>query len=405
MQAEKEFESALNPTVKKLGLVSFFADVASEMLYPVTPIFLTTVLGASMSYLGLIEGIAEAVASLLKTYSGSWSDSIARRKPFIIVGYFLGAISKPFIGLSHSWTQVLAARVLDRTGKGIRSAPRDALIVDSVAPSQRGAALGWHRGMDTLGAAVGPLFAILLLSLNPSDLRSLYYWALIPGLISVIVIFTIRESKHEVHPKPFENPFKTWDKCGSDFKKYIFAWGVFSIANSSDVFLLMKAKSVGLSTQSVILLFCVYNLIYALSSPYLGKLSDRVDRMKVLVAGLAIFALVYLGFGLASANWHFWLLFGIYGIYMGATDGVGKALAVDLAPKEFKATSIGILGTVTGACTIVASVLAGMIWDHFGSMWTFVFAAAGAALTIVILSFLINSKNNSQEGGYHAPLA
>jgi MFS family permease len=405
MQAEKEFESALNPTVKKLGLVSFFADVASEMLYPVTPIFLTTVLGASMSYLGLIEGIAEAAASLLKTYSGSWSDSIARRKPFIIVGYFLGAISKPFIGLSNSWTQVLAARVLDRTGKGIRSAPRDALIVDSVAPSKRGAALGWHRGMDTLGAAVGPLFAILLLSLNPSDLRSLYYWALIPGLISVIVIFTIRESKPEVHPKPFENPFKTWDKCGSDFKKYIFAWGVFSVANSSDVFLLMKAKSVGLSTQSVILLFCLYNLIYALSSPYLGNLSDRIDRMQVLVGGLAIFALVYLGFGFANANWQFWLLFAIYGIYMGATDGVGKALAVDLAPKEFKATGIGILGTVTGICTIAASVLAGLIWDHFGSTWTFIFAALGSASTIAILLYLIRSKTQPREGSYNAPVA
>ena len=402
---EENKDKVLNPTVVKLGLVSFFADVASEMLYPVTPIFLTTVLGASMSYLGLIEGIAEAIASLLKTYSGSWSDSLGKRKPFIIVGYLLGAISKPFIGMSHSWTQVLGARALDRAGKGIRSAPRDALIVDSVSASKRGAALGWHRGMDTLGAAVGPLLAILLLSINPTDLRSLYFWALIPGLISVIVIFSVREAKHVVHPKPFENPFKTWNKCGADFKKYVLAWGVFSIANSSDVFLLMKAKSVGLTTQSVILLYCVYNLIYALSSPYLGRLSDRVDRMKVLIAGLGIFTLVYLGFGFANASWQFWILFSIYGIYMGATDGVGKALAVDLAPKEFKATGIGILGTVTGVCTIAASVLAGLIWDQCGSVWTFVFAALGAVVTIAILMFLISSKNNSQKRGYHAPVA
>lgn len=404
MQTENEFESALNPTVMKLGLVSFFADVASEMLYPVTPIFLTTVLGASMSYLGLIEGVAEAIASLLKTYSGSWSDSIAKRKPFIIVGYLLGAISKPFIGMSQSWTQVLGARALDRTGKGIRSAPRDALIVDSVSSSKRGAALGWHRGMDTLGAAVGPLLAVLLLSINPTDLRSLYFWALIPGLISVVVIFSVRESKHVAHPKPFENPFKTWNKCGADFKKYVLAWGVFSMANSSDVFLLMKAKSVGVSTESVILLYCAYNLIYALSSPYLGKLSDRVDRMKVLIVGLGIFTLVYLGFGFANASWQFWILFSIYGIYMGATDGVGKALAVDLAPKEFKATSIGILGTVTGVCTIAASIFAGLIWDHFGPLWTFIFAALGSGLTIAILIFLIGSKTKSQKGGYHAPV-
>lgn len=396
---------SLNATVLRLGFVSFFADVASEMLYPVTPIFLTAVLGASMSYLGLIEGIAEAIASLLKTYSGSWSDSIAKRKPFIVVGYFLGAISKPFIGMSHSWPQVLTASALDRTGKGIRSAPRDALIVDSVPASQRGAALGWHRAMDTLGAAVGPLFAILLLSFNPNDLRSLYYWALIPGLISVSIIFGIRESKHEVHAKPFENPFKTWRKCGPDFKKYIFAWGVFSIANSSDVFLLMKAKSAGLSTQSVILLYCAYNLVYAFSSPYLGKLSDTVERMKVLVAGLCIFTLVYLGFGFATEGWHFYLLFGIYGIYMGATDGVGKALAVDLAPKEFKATSLGILGTVTGACTIAASLFAGVIWDHFGSLWTFLFAAAGSTLTIVILLLLLTLNRNSKKGANDASMA
>lgn len=400
-----ENENALNPTVVKLGLVSFFADVASEMLYPVTPIFLTAVLGASMSNLGLIEGVAEAIASLLKTYAGSWSDSVAKRKPFIIVGYFFGAISKPFIGLSQSWTQVLSARALDRTGKGIRSAPRDALIVDSVSASKRGAALGWHRGMDTLGAAVGPLLAIVLLSVNPNDLRSLYYWALIPGLISVAVIFTVREPKHEVHPKPFENPFKTWNKCGPDFRKYIYAWGIFSIANSSDVFLLMKAKSMGLSTQSVILLFCVYNLIYALSSPYLGKLSDRIDRMKVLISGLCIFGLVYLGFGFVNAAWQFWLLFGVYGLYMGATDGVGKALAVDLAPNEYKATSIGILGTVTGVCTIVASVLAGLIWDQFGSQWTFIFAALGSFLTITILIFILKQKSHSRKGGHRASMA
>ena len=402
---ETEKENALNPTVIRLGLVSFFADVASEMLYPVTPIFLTTVLGASMASLGLIEGIAEAIASLLKTYSGSWSDSVARRKPFIIVGYLLGAISKPFIGLSHSWVHVLGARALDRTGKGIRSAPRDALIADSVEPSKRGAAFGWHRGMDTFGAAVGPLLAVLLLSVNPTELRPLYFWALIPGILSVIVIFTIREPKHEAHPKPFENPLKTWNKCGSDFKKYIFTWGVFSIANSSDVFLLMKAKSVGLSTQSVILLFCVYNLIYSLSSPYLGKLSDRVDRKKILVAGLVVFLFVYLGFGFANTNWHFWLLFAVYGLYMGATEGVGKALAVDLAPNNFKATSIGILGTVTGFCTIIASVLAGLIWDHFGSMWTFMFAAAGSFLTIILLLLLIRNRSSLEKEGSYAPVA
>ncbi|MFZ3228922.1 MAG: MFS transporter [Pseudobdellovibrio sp.] len=384
--AEENKDQVLNPTVVKLGLVSFFADVASEMLYPITPIFLTTVLGASMASLGMIEGIAEAIASLLKTYSGSWSDSISRRKPFIVIGYLLGAISKPFIGLSTSWFHVLGARALDRTGKGIRSAPRDALISDSVSSANQGAAFGWHRAMDTLGAAVGPLFAIFLMSLNSQNLRSLYFWALIPGLISVLIIFLIREPKPQKSViKKWENPLKSWALMSPAFKKYIYAWGVFSLANSSDVFLLMKAKSSGLSTQSVILLFCVYNLIYSLSSPYLGKLSDQIDRRKILVSGLMVFLIVYLGFGFANQTWQYWVLFAVYGLYMGATEGVGKALAIDLAPANLKATSIGILGTATGLCTIIASVCAGLIWDQYGSLWSFIFGALGAFLASLLI--------------------
>jgi MFS family permease len=390
--AEENKEQVLNPTVVKLGLVSFFADVASEMLYPITPIFLTTVLGASMASLGMIEGIAEALASLLKIYSGSWSDRISRRKPFIVIGYLLGAISKPFIGLSTSWFHVLGARGLDRTGKGIRSAPRDALISDSVSSANQGAAFGWHRGMDTLGAAVGPLFAIFLMSFNSQNLRSLYFWALIPGFISVLIVFFIREQKpHKSAIKKWENPIKSWASMNPSFKKYIYAWGVFSLANSSDVFLLMKAKSSGLSTQSVVFLFCVYNLIYSLSSPYLGKLSDRIDRRKILISGLLVFLFVYLGFGFASHTWQYWVLFAVYGLYMGATEGVGKAFAIDLAPPNLKATSIGILGTATGLCTILASIFAGLIWDNYGSSWTFIFGAVGAF--IAILMIFINKKD------------
>ncbi len=407
MEEKKEKQNALNPTVVKLGAVSFFADVAGEMLYPVTPIFLTTVLGASMASLGLIEGIAEAIASLLKTYSGSWSDSIAKRKPFVIVGYGLGAISKPFIGLSHTWIHVLGARALDRTGKGIRSAPRDALIADSVAPSMRGAAFGWHRGMDTLGAAVGPLLAILLLTYQ-ADLRSLYFWALIPGILSVLLVFSIREPKHETQKKPWENPLASWRHFDKPFKKYIFAWAAFSLTNSSDVFLLMKAKSIGLSTQSVIFLFCLYNLTYALSSPYLGHLSDRIPRKNVMVSGLIIFFLVYLCFGFATQSWHFWILFLIYGLYMGATDGVGKALALDLSPITLKATSIGILGTVTGLCTIVASVTAGFLWDRCGSAYTFVFGGFGALVAtamLLLIKFPSGQPLGPKKDIKNAPLA
>ncbi|CAN5493313.1 MFS transporter [soil metagenome] len=386
-----EESKALNPTVVKLGFVSFLADVASEMLYPVTPIFLTTVLGASMASLGLIEGVAEATASLLKTFAGRASDRMGRRKPFVVVGYLLAALSKPFIGAATSWIHVLLARALDRTGKGLRSAPRDALIADSVSAANCGAAFGWHRGMDTFGAAVGPLLAVYLISARPGDLRSLYYWAIIPGLLSVLVTLTLKETKQKEKKRLAESAskpamsFLSWREFGPDLKKYVIAWTTFSLTNSSDVFLLMKAKASGLSIQHTILLYCAYNLIYSLSSPYLGILSDRIPRKNILISGLAVFAAVYVGFAFATDTWHFWLLFICYGLYMGATDGVGKALVVDLCEPKRKATALGFLGTTSGLATIFASTAAGLLWDHSGATTAFLFGAAGAVLASVLL--------------------
>ncbi len=386
-------KKALNPTVKKLGAVSFFADVASEMLYPITPIFLTSVLGASMASLGLIEGVAEAIASLLKTYSGSLSDRIAKRKPFMVLGYFLGAISKPFIGASTSWVHVLLARGLDRTGKGLRSAPRDALIADAVAPENRGAAFGWHRGMDTLGAAVGPLLTVTLISTSASELRQLYLWALIPGLISVVLAMSVQEVRSQSMDHAPDKKDKilkaqsTWSFAdfSFSFKSYLGTWMLFSLTNSSDVFLVMKAKSSGLSTIHTVLLYCAFNLTYALSSPYLGWLSDRISRKKLMASGLMIYFLVYVGFGFSSEVWHYWVLFLAYGFYMGATEGIGKALAVDLCPQNLKATALGLLGTVTGLATIIASTLAGLIWDHYGAAFTFFYGAFGALIAFMLL--------------------
>ena len=377
---------SLNPTILKLGIVSFFGDIASEMLYPIIPIFLTTVLGASMASMGLIEGCADAVSSLLKTYAGHWSDQSGKRKPFVVVGYLLSALAKPMTGFAHAWTHVLVARCSDRLGKGIRTAPRDALLSESVDPALRGAAFGWHRFMDTMGAAIGPLFAILLLSLNSQDLRSIFYWALIPGLISVLIVLSIRDSAGEPVAKKSENPFKLWNRFESSFRVYLLAWGTFTLANSSDVFLLMKAKSSGFSTEGVIFLYCAYNLVYAFSSPWFGRLSDRIERKKIMSAGLIILALVYLGFCLANESWNFWDLFLLYGLFMGATEGVGKALAVDFSPRDLKATGMGILGTVTGLCAIVSSTLAGLLWDHLGSSWTFYFGCLGALVAVFVLS-------------------
>ncbi len=378
-------EKVLNPTVVQLGLVSLFADISSEMLYPITPIFLTTVLGASMTSVGFVEGFAEAVASLLKTYSGAWSDRISRRTPFVAAGYFLSAIGKPIIGFSTGWTQVLFARSLDRTGKGLRTAPRDALLAEAVSSRLRGAAFGWHRAMDTLGAAIGPLFAIFYLSLEGQNLRQIYYWALIPGLIAVGISLLVKEKKAETKKERSPIRFFDFGSFSSPFKTYLGAWTLFSLTNSSDVFLLMKAKAEGIGLTEIILLYCGYNLVYSVFSPYFGALSDRIGRKGLLVSGLLVFAAVYLGFSFATAHWHFWILFGVYGTYMAATDGVGKALAVDLIESSRKATGLGALGTVTGISTVFASTIAGLLWDHFGALSTFIYGASGAFLAAVVL--------------------
>ena len=387
LDTENSNDSALSPTVKRLGLVSFLADVSSEMLYPITPIFLTTVLGASVSSVGLIEGLAEATASLLKTYSGFWSDRIQRRKRFIWMGYLFAALAKPITGFAGSWTQVLFARAFDRTGKGIRTAPRDAMLAESVPSHLRGKAFGWHRAMDTLGAAVGPLLAILFLKYS-TDLRWIYYLAFIPSVFAVIVALGLKEKRSQVSQTAPKVAWASFFSLPKNFKYYLFTWSVFSVANSSDVFLLLRVQQSGVTLTETILMYCFYNLTYALMSPYLGGLSDKMGRKKILLLGLMVFCFVYGGFVFATSSIQFWALFGIYGLYMAATDGVGKALAIDLLDKDKKATAIGYLGTVTGISTLIASGAAGILWDKFGAAAAFEYGLAGALLSFVLLSFL-----------------
>lgn len=398
----------MNRTVIKLGVISFFADIASEMLYPITPLFLTSVLGASMASVGLIEGVAEAISSLLKTYCGQWSDRIGKRKPFIAIGYFLAALSRPLIGFAHSWVDVLVARGLDRVGKGLRTAPRDALIADSVVPKERGAAFGWHRGLDTMGAAVGPLITISLVTASAESMRQIYFWSLIPGLAAVFLALTIHESQKVMAPllpaEPLSEPilkrFTTFlagfsfrlKEMNPEFKKYLWGWTLFSLANSSDAFLLMKAQAMGVSLKVIILQYCAFNLVYALTAPYLGKLSDRVPRQYLLIFGMAVFAFVYFGFGKATEVWQFWILFLFYGLYMGATEGVGRAMAVDYCPPHLKATALGVVGTVTGLAAIVGSTSTGVIWDRFGSQMPFYLSAALTLIALGIMASLSQKK-------------
>ena len=384
----------------RLGLVSFFADVSSEMLYPITPIFLTTILGASMASVGLIEGFAEGMSGLLKIYSGLWSDKMAKRRPFIWGGYFCAAMAKPLIGMASSWPGVLGARAIDRVGKGLRTAPRDAMLADAVDVKLRGAAFGWHRGMDTLGAAIGPLVAVAYLSQGNPNLRSIYFWALIPGILSVLVALGLKEGAthkkaHSVQDGKAKVFKWNWHDMSPEYKRYLVGWCLFSLTNSSDAFLLLKAKSCGHSLVEVVCMYSFYNLIYSLGSPSLGILSDRIGRKKILISGLLIFALVYLGFALTSSSLALWTLFGIYGLYMAATDGVGKALVVDLVPASLKGTGLGIFGTATAFATIIASTVTGEIWDHGSMSMAFLYGCSGALVAAIFLSMTLKKVHTS----------
>lgn len=395
----------LHPNVVRLGLVSFFADVASEMLYPLTPIFLSSVLGAPASVIGLIEGIAEATASLLKVVAGRWSDRSGRRRPFLLFGYTLSALSKPLLALATGWPMVLGARVADRFGKGMRSSPRDALLADSVAPDMRGRAFGWHRAMDTMGAVVGPLLALLLISMTNDNLRLIFILAVIPGLLGAFLVLFVKEQRRA--PSPAQAPKAAWASLPRPFRLYLLAWGIFALANSSDVFLILRAQSIGFTPTLVVLSYALYNVTYAGASPFLGQLSDRLGRKWVLVGGLLVFAAVYLGFAFIGFSWEVWLLFAVYGFYVAATDGVGKALAVDLVPAEIRGGALGLLGTVSGLATLVASTLAGYLWSAVGPWATFVYGAAGALVCSVLIAALpiSSTKIKVAAGGRSVPSA
>ena len=383
--------AGLPSNVVKTGIVSFFADVASEMLYPLTPILLTAILGAPVAVVGLIEGVAEAIASLVKPVAGRFSDTSGKRVPYMVWGYSLAALGKPLIALAQTWPLVLFARSVDRLGKGVRTAARDAYIADSVDAADRGRAFGWHRAMDTAGAVVGPLVALLLLWLTSGNLRLVIWLAFLPAVVSIYFVARLRETPatQRAEAEPIEATDATAAPTdtsaavplGSRFRWYVGTWGVFALSNSSDAFLILRAKNVGLSTTVVVLLYVLYNAVYAVASPRLGALSDTLGRRRVLLGGLLVFAAVYVGFALASSGWQIAVLFAVYGVYMAATEGVGKALTVDLVPAGGRASAVGVLGMVTGIATLFASIIAGLLWTAVGPWAAFAFGAAGALLT------------------------
>lgn len=374
-----------NKTLIVLGLVSFFADLASDMLYPITPLFLTNILGASFTSVGLIEGVADGVSSLLKSYSGFFSDKFSRRKPFIVFGYLLAAIAKPLTGLATNWSHVLAARSLDRVGKGVRTSPRDALLADAFTDENLGAAFGWHRGADTLGATLGPLIALFLLKSHFVELRSFYFWALIPGILSVIAALFIREEKKKKSHASEKFHFKILPKS---FYVFALAWTLFTLSNSSDVFLLLRAKHQGFGIETMILLYCFYNLVSALTSPFFGALSDKINKKIILVISLFTFCLSYFLITKATQQWHYYAVLSLYGLFLAMSEGVVKAYATILIGKNNRGTGLGILGMLTSFATIFASLIAGVLWDKVSPDAPFYFSTVTGLIGMLIVTFL-----------------
>jgi MFS family permease len=370
-----------------LALSSLFSDISTEMLYPILPVFLTQVLHASGSIVGLVDGFAQAMQNIVQGFSGAISDHLQRRKPIALVGYLLSAIAKPLMGLATIWEALLGARLLDRLGAGTRSAPRDALVASSVDERDRGRAFGLEGLGDNAGAFLGPLVALLLLSVLHFELRSMFYLAIIPGLLAFLMVLLVSEQRVAVAAKSKidvnlgQFPRRYWN--------YLVATALFVAGNSSNAFLILQTRDVGVSLETTILIYAAFNLVAALISYPAGALSDRWGRRNILLAAIAVFFAAYLGFALTRNVLLIGALFVLYGLYQGAFRAVGKALASDLVPRHLRASGVGWYSTTVGLWQLVASVIAGSLWDRIGHAAVFYFGALFAAVWIIALLALV----------------
>jgi MFS family permease len=374
------------------GWVSFFMDVSSEMVYPLVPLFLSSTLGVSKSVVGLIEGIAEAAASLLQLFSGALADRFGKNKLLMGLGYGISAASRSILASAGGWGTVLVARFTDRAGKGIRTAPRDAIIASSTEPERLGLAFGFHRALDQAGAVVGPAIAILILAVWTADYRLVFWLSVIPGLLSVLLIVWFIETDGPA--PPFRAPF-SWSLHGFDsrFLGFMLVVGLFSLGNSSNAFLILKAEYVGVNPDRIAGIYLVYNLLYALVSVPAGLLADRFGAQRIVLGGFVLFAAIYAGFALAVTDWHIAALFVLYGAYAGLTQGVQRAYLALLVPEAHKATGFGLYHMVVGIAILPASLVAGWLWDAVGPAAPFWFGS-GMALTAGVLFSAISWKHS-----------
>ncbi len=370
-----------------LGITSLLTDISSEMVYPLLPVYLVSRLGASPAILGLIEGLAESTASLVKVFFGFFSDKLGRRRPFTILGYASSTLGKFFLFLSSGWGLVLAGRLVDRFGKGIRTAPRDALIAENARAGKKGAAFGLHRAMDTVGAAAGVLAAYFLITRHSGDFKNVFLLSLIPACLGVVFLFFVREKKQVLPPR--EKIRFSWGALDNRLKKFLIFSFIFTLGNSTNQFLPLRAQQAGKPLASVILLYLFYNIIYALVAYPASRLSDSIGRKKLLVAGYLFYGLVYLGFALNTSAGNFWFLFGLYGLYIGFTEGVEKALISDIAPGHLRATAIGLHATLVGVGLFPASLFAGLLWKFYGAAAPFYFGGFIGICASIALLFVL----------------
>lgn len=378
------------------GLVSLFMDISSEMIYPLVPLFLANVLGVNKSMIGLIEGIAESTASILKVFSGWFSDRIGQRKGLMLAGYAISTLSRPLMATAALWQQVLAARFTDRIGKGVRTAPRDALIAEATDHHRLARAFSFHRAMDTLGAVAGPALAIALLGLFHNDYRLVFWLAMVPALIAVLlIVLCIHEPKREPLPRA-ERPRLTLQHFDWRVKAFMAIAALFALGNSSDVFLILRAQQVGIPTMTIPAVYLVFNLVYSLTAVPAGIAADRFGMKRVILLGFVLFACLYYGFAVARTTSAIWVLFGLYGLFMGFTEGIQKAFLATIIPPDFKATAFGVYATVVGVAMFPASLIGGWLWDHVSSAATFYFGATTATLSALLFTLLIVAINRSE---------
>jgi MFS family permease len=386
----------LNRNIFFSGVVSFFMDFSSEMVYPLVPLFLASVLGVPKSVIGLIEGIAESTASVLKVFSGWLSDRLGHRKWLMALGYGISTLSRPLVATAPNWGQVLASRFVDRFGKGIRNAPRDALIAESCEGANFGRSFGFHRGMDTLGAVAGPAVAFGLLAFFQGQYRLVFWFSMIPGILAVLtIVFFIRETRASSLSQ-VQKPKLGWSSFEQSYKFFILVVVLFSIGNSSDVFLILRAQNVGIPLAVIPLVYLVFNIVYALGALPAGIVSDRIGPTPIILMAFILFGFIYLGFAGADQAWHIWLLFIAYGLFMAMTEGVQKAFLATLIPDEFKATGFGLYNTLIGLSLLPASLIGGFLWDRLGPRATFIYGSGTAWLAaILFLFFLLKFKSSS----------